>query len=171
MNPPTPAPNLLFRNTAMATRQLMGFHAAANRVDGFLYWATRFSWAQQPGISSIYDKGWRIDLTGSIDGDGQLYQKDAQGRPLPSIRMENIRDGLEDYDLLHIARAKVRQLEDAGISFSQLEQMKEKIDSLYTPANDLAGKYFQSTQKLEETRRMLGWFIQRATEVLNTERK
>ena len=171
MNPPTPAPNLLFRNTAMASRQLMGFHAAANNIDGFLYWSTRFGWAGQAGISSIYDKGWLIDITGSIDGDGQLYQKDTQGRHLPSIRMENIRDGMEDYDLLYIAREKVKQLEDAGISFLQLKRMKKELYLLCKPTNELASKFFQSTQELEETRKMLGEFIQLAAGKLNAEGK
>jgi len=173
--PPTPAPNLLLRNTAMATRMLMGVLPASHNVDGFLYWGMRWSWTKQKGVTSdIYNTDWDVDVPGSIDGDGQLYQKDTQGRPLPSIRMENIRDGLEDYDLLHIAREKVKQLEDADVSSPKLDQMIERVTLLLKPGNELVKskyEFSQDTEELEEMRKMLGEFIQLAAGRLNAERK
>lgn len=72
-------------------------------ADGLLYWNT---------VNWRYGDPWRNAATwrGS-NGDGSLFYPGARG-PLPSIRLEIIRDGIEDYDLLALLRdlAADRQL-------------------------------------------------------------
>ncbi|MGA2617227.1 MAG: DUF4091 domain-containing protein [Thermoguttaceae bacterium] len=41
-----------------------------------------------------------------MDGDANLVYKDAAGYPVPSIRQEAMRDGIEDYELLKVAEGK-----------------------------------------------------------------
>ena len=44
---------------------------------------------------------WTDKYNGYLDGDGQLYCAGPPNvGPLPTIRLENIRDGLEDYEYL-----------------------------------------------------------------------
>jgi hypothetical protein len=81
--------------------------------DGFLYWCVNY-WTD--------DKGKPFDLFANPtaypggNGDGFLFYPDPQkGDPIPSVRAEIFRDGIEDYDLLCLLRTKVekvRQLAD-----------------------------------------------------------
>ena len=73
--------------------------------DGFLYWCVNY-WTD--------DKGKPFDLFANPtaypggNGDGFLFYPDPQrGDPLPSVRAEIFRDGIEDYDLLCLLQTKV----------------------------------------------------------------
>lgn len=45
-----------------------------------------------------------------MDGDANLVYKDPLGMPVPSIRQEAMRDGIEDYELLKVAEARDKEL-------------------------------------------------------------
>lgn len=45
-----------------------------------------------------------------MDGDANLVYKDKLGFPVPSIRQEAMRDGIEDYELLKVAEARDKKL-------------------------------------------------------------
>jgi len=73
--------------------------------DGFLYWCVNY-WTD--------DKGKPFDLFANPtaypggNGDGFLFYPDPQkGDPIPSVRVEIFRDGIEDYDLLCLLQTKL----------------------------------------------------------------
>lgn len=77
--------------------------------DGFLYWCVNF-WTD--------DEGKPFDLFANPmaypggNGDGFLFYPDPQrGDPIPSVRAEIFRDGIEDYDLLCLLREKVEKMQ------------------------------------------------------------
>jgi len=45
-----------------------------------------------------------------MDGDANLVYKDPLGMPVPSIRQEAMRDGIEDYELLKVAETRDKEL-------------------------------------------------------------
>jgi hypothetical protein len=83
--------------------------------DGFLYWCVNY-WTD--------DKGKPFNLFEDAtaypggNGDGFLFYPDPKfGDPLPSIRAELFRDGIEDYDLLCMLKGKLTQVaSDAKLS-------------------------------------------------------
>ena len=67
-------------------------------LTGFLHW----------GYNAKFPPA---DLDKAImDGDANLVYKDQLGFPVPSIRQEAMRDGIEDYELLRLAEAKDKAL-------------------------------------------------------------
>ena len=157
-NPEKPFPNLrITANTAMDHRILTGFMAGAMRYDGFLYWSTRAKW-QTPAISgdSVYTT-WTIQ----DDGDGQLYQNSSNG-PIPSIRLELFRDGLEDYDMLKIAE---KLAADPDRLSAEARKLLPRIAPYFAPGNPVVKsqtEFTQSPEELESARRLVMDFIEAA---------
>lgn len=161
-SPQKPFPNFQIINSAMDNRVLMGFMAFAYGTDGYLYYATRGgSWEYNAPITTGPYTGWPVVDT----GHDHLYQKGPDGKGLPSRRMEMLRDGLEDYDYLWIARdlsekPKVKTSKDPAI----IDGIK-LIKQLSAPGNELVKsltEYTQDTGKLESVRTSLAKFIEKA---------
>ena len=73
-------------------------------VDGILYWAvTNWQNVQDPlGDAMTFLQA---------NGDGELMYPDAQGRPLDSMRLEALRDGLQDYEVFCLLEAGAQELD------------------------------------------------------------
>jgi hypothetical protein len=69
-------------------------------VDGFLFWHVNF-WPEAMPVIDGHDPfiDVRLPHIAGMTGDG-LFTYPGKGRLLSSIRLENLRDGIEDYDLL-----------------------------------------------------------------------
>lgn len=92
------------------------------RVPGFLYWTVN-RWhmnlqGRPPAIQKQIDAGkrwpeipWRTQTTASFNGDGHLVYPGPAGRLLSSIRLESIRDGIDDYEYFHLLDTLVKQQE------------------------------------------------------------
>ncbi len=73
-------------------------------VTGFLYWGTDV-WADNKAPLGDYARAdysnWNPNSFDSVNGDGYLLYPGPQGEPLASVRLANIRDGLEDYEYFY----------------------------------------------------------------------
>jgi hypothetical protein len=95
------------------TRVLMGPMAHKLHVDGMLYYRVE-RWVNHSvladGPFSTWDPAtWGETVGGvfySANGDGSLFYPGPNG-PLASIRIQNFRDGMEDYNLLEALRDRV----------------------------------------------------------------
>ena len=96
--PHNPHTNWFVEYAAIESRLLMGAQTAKFRPDGFLYYATTI-WNQNKGIDPAEGPftSWNPVSWTTYHGDGSLFHCDKDGNPLPSIRLENYRDGMEDY--------------------------------------------------------------------------
>ena len=105
LGPRYPYANWLLEHPLIEAR-LLWWQAFSYDVEGFLYWGLNI-WERKNNDKPIpNDAGPRIDwsvTTGGdynwLNGDGVLLYPGADG-PIGSIRLENIRDGLEDIELL-----------------------------------------------------------------------
>ncbi len=94
---------------AIRSRLLMGAAAWKYETDGFLYYRLD-GWRNNDAIitSGPYTD-WVPQYSGTLpDGDGQLLCAGPNG-PISTIRLENIRDGIEDYEYLWRLRALIEQ--------------------------------------------------------------
>ncbi len=111
MGPNHPYANWLLENPLIEAR-LIWWQAFQYDVEGFLYWGLNI-WSREHNDRPIPDDaGPRIDwsvTTGGdykwLNGDGVLLYPGTRG-PIGSIRLESIRDGLEDTELLRQYRAR-----------------------------------------------------------------
>ena len=108
-NPPAPYPNLHLSMSGFSQRANL-WRSFADRTDGFLYWsANHYADYRFPASSSAF---WFPDLP---KGDGVLVYDAAQfpeyraltaGGIAASVRLERLRDSLEDYEYLAAYRAR-----------------------------------------------------------------
>jgi hypothetical protein len=106
--PGAPYANLFTHWTAAEMRALF-WQSRQYEVSGLLYWSMNYwlGWDTPiPPAEKRYPRGpWRSD-TGW--GDGYfMYPSEKVDHPLSSVRLESIRDGLEDYDLLALLQDTV----------------------------------------------------------------
>ena len=105
IGPKRPYANFFVEWPAIEPRLLMGLMAHKGQTGGFLYYQIA-KWLiayHQPGgwITSGPFTNWNPQCDTGNNGDGSLFCAGPDG-PLPTIRLENIRDGLEDYDYLKL---------------------------------------------------------------------
>lgn len=168
VSPVKPYANLFITEPGSDHRLLMGFMPFAYQSDGFLYYHMYRGW-RRPYDGNHITKGPYVDWAMPDDaGDGQICQRGPHG-PLPSLRLENMRDGLEDFDYLFIAQRLMKKLSDRNLTTSELEILREKIAPLFEPGNEVVESvrsYTLDTGLLEEKRRLLAQFIQLANDQL-----
>jgi len=90
-SPSHPFPALVIDYPAMAHR-ILPWMCWKYHATGLLYWCVNF-WKGDP---------WKdpANFTSDQNGNGSLYYPTAEG-PVPSLRMEVLRDGMEDYEYLY----------------------------------------------------------------------
>ena len=95
-DPVAPYANMFVESPAIEGRILMGAQTVKYRPDGFLYYAVA-SWQSRRCITAGPFTDWNPRSHGLFNGDGSWTCAGPDGMPLPTIRLENFRDGLEDY--------------------------------------------------------------------------
>ena len=95
-SPHHPNANMFIEYPAIDGRLLMGAMSAKYRPHGFLYYQISI-WNSQHPIESGPFTDWDPRSWTTYHGDGSWTCVGPDGTPLPTIRLENFRDGLEDY--------------------------------------------------------------------------
>ena len=92
-----PRANLFVENQPIEARQLMGAQTVKFRPDGFLYYQVSIwnSLKCIDGKSTFTD--WEPRSWTTFHGDGSWFCCGPDGTPCATVRIENFRDGLEDY--------------------------------------------------------------------------
>ena len=140
--PGAPYNNFFVQMTAMAHRMIFWQQKREN-VQGLLYWSTTW-WNPASTQDPWKDMATVKDINPGIRGDGSLLYPGKQAGvdgPVSSIRLEMIRDGLEDFDYLTLADTRL------GVQVTQ-----QFIARLARSLTD----YEQDPTALEKVRRELG---------------
>lgn len=93
------------------SRRLLGWLTYRYHSDGLLFWHVNL-WPDRPPLNTddTFLTAWEAENSLRMPGDGQLLYPGADG-PLPSIRLANVRDGIEDYEwLMLLAQKKPRRV-------------------------------------------------------------
>jgi hypothetical protein len=92
-----PRANLFVEGQPVEARQLMGAQTVKYRPDGFLYYHVSI-WNSHRCISGDNTfTDWEPRSWTRFHGDGSWFCCGPDGTPLATLRIENFRDGLEDY--------------------------------------------------------------------------
>ena len=138
-----PYPTLFIDELRPAPRAL-GWLAWRYGIDGFLYWtATHWQEVEDP----YRDPGTYNETDVVGNGDGVLVYPGGPiglpGTPIPSVRLFQLRDGIEDHDLLAMAacaaRATTGRSDDSGLarlafavapSMDRIEPTQDQVKAL-----------------------------------------
>ena len=130
--PVHPYVNWFLEYPAIEARLLMGAMAAKYRPDGFLYYHINL-WKGEP-IKTGPFTNWDPVSYSNFHGDGSLTCVDNDGKPVPTIRLENFRDGLEDYHYVCLLEKKINDMKSMGsLSKSQKQWLKNAESLLKVP--------------------------------------
>jgi hypothetical protein len=119
--PHHPHANMFIEVPAIEGRLLMGAMTAKQRPDGFLYYQVSI-WNARTPITTGPFTDWDPRSWTTYHGDGSWTCVGPDGTPLPTIRLENFRDGLEDYAYAVILEAIVRQREASSATLTPAQQ-------------------------------------------------
>ncbi len=106
---PSTHPNLFTDYPAIDAR-MVGWLSWKAGVSGFEYWSAAH-WGDNPkrlprGYLDQIESDWQTATFNCYNGDGYLTYPGPGGRPLSSIRLENLRDGFEDWEMLALLKQK-----------------------------------------------------------------
>ena len=119
--PHHPHANMFLEYPAIEGRLLMGAMTAKQRPDGFLYYQVSI-WNSRKPIASGPFTDWDPRSWTTYHGDGSWTCVGPDGTPLPTIRLENFRDGLEDYAYAVILEEIIRQREASASTLNATEE-------------------------------------------------
>jgi Domain of unknown function (DUF4091) len=155
-----PLPNWFNGYPPIDARMLMGPMSYQAGVEGVLYYATNH-WTvsqhlEQPlvddGIFSAYDPVTFLTTA----GDGSLFYPGPDG-PMASIRIENFRDGMEDYNLLWTLRRALSEHPDAP---SELRKLARKLLTA-TDVVTAAREFTEDPAVYRDWRDQVAWVVTR----------
>ena len=162
--PHNPFTNWFVEYAAIESRLLMGAQTAKFRPDGFLYYPTSI-WNNNKGIDCAAGPytTWNPVSWTVYHGDGSLFHCDSNGAPLPSIRLENYRDGQEDYAYFCILEDAVKQVKaKASLTAAEKNWLKDAEAALIVPETLVKGMdvYSRDPQELRKWRDHLADLIE-----------
>lgn len=128
--PHHPHANMFIEYPAIEGRLLMGAMTARYRPDGFLYYEISI-WNSEP-IESGPFTAWNPRSWTTYHGDGSWTCLGPDGTPLPTIRLENFRDGLEDYAYFRILEATAAKVEASPELRAQKGEWLQQAKALLT---------------------------------------
>jgi hypothetical protein len=162
---PSTHPNLFVDYPPIDAR-IIGWLSWKAGVTGFEYWAAN-SWGDnlkrlgdRPYVADIEEMRWKANTFGAYNGDGYLVYPGPGGAFLSSIRLENLRDGIEDYEMLAILRDRAARARAKGRDVSAAEKRLALDEAVCRP--DLT--YTSDPGVLLEARRQVAECIERLGE-------
>ena len=118
----------------------MGPMTAQQRPDGFLYYQISI-WNSRRPITTGPFTDWDPRSWTTYHGDGSWTCVGPDGTPLPTIRLENFRDGLEDYAYARLLESAVTTVEASPeLRAAKGDWLKQARLALEVPAEVLKSK-------------------------------
>jgi hypothetical protein len=137
---------------------------AKYRPDGFLYYQISI-WNSRKPIESGPFTDWDPRSWTTYHGDGSWTCVGPGGTPLPTLRLENFRDGLEDYAYHLCLEAAVAKAKAANsLSTERAEWLRQAEEALQVPTEVVSGlnAYTQKPEDVYRWRNRLAELIEAA---------
>lgn len=117
--PGYPYPDFQVEHDAVGIRLLLGAMTQKYKPDGFGYWASDWWFGNDSPITKGPYTDWN-PFTGVSNGDGSIICPGPDG-PLTTIRFENFRDGIEDYEYYVLLEKAIAAARERGVPDARLE--------------------------------------------------
>ncbi len=166
--PGKPMSNFFVDYPATDQRVLMWELSRAN-ITGLLYWAVNYychetNW-NLPGPRWPQVE-WNGHTFGST-GDGQLIYPGPDMVPLSSVRLENIRNGIEDYDYYSLLRSLIEKAEKADVAVpSSVIQRAKELAKVPAEITSSFAEHTYNPELIESQRIKVGRVIEELEEYL-----
>jgi hypothetical protein len=167
--PGKPFANLMIEWPAIDHRVLL-WQNQKYGVTGFLYWGLNTwrdnlegpqRWPQSPWNPAT----WRDGAGRAHNGDGQLLYPGPQRQPLSSIRLENFRDGCEDYEYFWLLRDALARLKKTDAAkYQALAAEAQKVLAVDDAVVKTLTQFSEDPQLLRQARARLAALVERALE-------
>jgi Glycoside hydrolase 123, catalytic domain/Glycoside hydrolase 123 N-terminal domain len=165
--PVHPFANLLLEFPGVDPR-ILSWQLFQHDLTGFLYYMTNWYVEQEN-----YDKDapkwperrW-VPWNAGANGDGMLIYPGPDGLPLASTRLENFRDGMEDYEALVILRDRCAALEAKG-GHEKLVKKAKKVLAVRPEITDGWKSYTKDPAVLQAARTEVDALIEGLGDALN----
>lgn len=138
-HPLHPLPNFYLDYPVFDSRIIMTL-SYQYKVDGILYWSINREWKTNLDVRNQWpDSGWKPYIYRSAgqrklrNGMGNLIYPGRAGEIYSSLRLENLRDGIEDYEYLALLERKIEATERQG--GANAEMLREAKALLNVPAD------------------------------------
>jgi len=151
--PGGPHPNLAIDFPAIDPR-ILPWMCWKYNIEGFLYWCVNY-WTVNPW-EDTFNTPWQQN------GNGLLFYPGEDG-PVSSIRLEVLRDGIEDYEYFCLLKKKIDQLKGRDNYRDFLQTINEggRLLDIDTSIIRSFAEYTKDPAKLYKTRKNLGNVIER----------
>lgn len=166
-DPASPYPNF-FLDYSVYDNRIISTLSYMYNIDGLLYWRVNREWLTNLDIREQWpDAEWKpyiysvnTGIRKPKNGMGNFIYPGPDGKLLPSLRLENLRDGLEDYEYLKELEKSIEKLETADIKDKDA-LLKEAKQLLQVPASvaTTVSKWSSNPEHLLEYRNRLGEMI------------
>lgn len=152
---PNENPNLFIEYPGLDPR-VLGWMTWKHKMKGMVYWQT-MCWEKafdamgdKKCVDEILNK-WQAAGFGTYNGDGSLFYPGPDGSILRSMRLENLRDGLEDYEYLALLKRALEAGKVAGAGKANAEALLAVDDRIC----DMQFHYEPDGARLLEARRKI----------------
>jgi hypothetical protein len=149
-SPLMPYPNFFLDYPVFNSRIIMTLSYVYG-IKGVLYWSINREWSTNLGIRGQWPgKRWKPHIINRINGKrqykngmGNLVYPGLDGRILPSLRLENLRDGIEDYEYLTLLKKLTANCRDKKLANEAKKLLKVPanvalaVNNYSTNPNDL----------------------------------
>ncbi len=157
---PMDRPNLFIEYPLIDAR-LIPLFCWKYKAAGFEYWSPA-SWGKnvrRSGKGPMWPEiPWDPNTFGRYNGDGYLIYPGPGGMPYPSLRLEALRDGFEDYEYLWLLRTLAVKGESSGLSAKLLQTARRLLSLRELIADD--GSFNDSINDYYEFRRQVARSIE-----------
>ncbi len=159
-HPTKPHANVFLESPAIEIRVLMGAMTARYRPDGFLYYQTSL-WNSTDPIASGPFTTWIAESYPQYNGDGSWTYPGPDSTPLASIRLENFRDGLEDYAYVKLLEQRLEAVRGTGRD-SQWQKRADAALAVPTVLVSSLSEFSRDPRQLQQWRKTLADLIESA---------
>lgn len=99
---------------------------------GFLYWATtwvnNYSPQAYQGVTCFPDIPWDYEIAENKQGDGMIVYPGNNFTPIPTIRLEIIRDGIEDYEYFSILKSLIDKIVVTADNINMINNARDLLN-------------------------------------------
>lgn len=158
--PRPPHPTLMLDVPAIVPRLLMGMMAQKYQPDGFLYWGVIAWQSKKHDIVSYGPRtNWDSETVAGDSEEGNLFGPGLNGTLLPTIRVENFRDGVEDHWYYELLKREIAARE--GMADPML--IAEAKAALDVPNTIVSGsaRYTTDPQLVRKQRRLIASLLEK----------